>query len=155
MRELAASKAGERTDSAQVNAEVRPEKAEPPESGHGISSDERGEVPELLAVIQPDIGVAEQAPPYAAGVYGKGLKRHLRGELRRRGSRRLLAAGTSWTARCAWESGSPGPGPAGETWTAGAAGEKAASARKAWGAAPRKPGNREKCHMHIRSFTVG
>jgi len=111
-----ASEAGERTDAAQIDAEIAPEEAEPAESGDGGSADERREIPELLAVVQPNVGVAEQAAPDPAGVYGVGLNRHLRGELGRRGSGRLLAARSSRAA-----------GAAGETRTAG----KARTARTA------------------------
>lgn len=56
---LSALEARERANPIQIDAEVPPEETKPSESGNGIPADEYWEEPELLSIIQPNIGVAE------------------------------------------------------------------------------------------------
>jgi hypothetical protein len=56
---LSALEAGERANLIQVNAEVPPEETKPSKACHRITPDEYRIEPELLAVIQPDVCVAE------------------------------------------------------------------------------------------------
>jgi len=69
---LLASEACERPDRLQTDAGIRPEPSVPPEPGHGSSSDEYRVEPELTAVVQPDVSIAEQAANDRAGINGEG-----------------------------------------------------------------------------------
>lgn len=89
---LSALEARERANPIQINAEVRPEKTIPSEPCNRITSDEYRKEPELLAVVQPNVCVAEQAASDPAGINGKCGRRHLRHELRWRSRRRLNAS---------------------------------------------------------------
>lgn len=117
---LSALEARERANPIQINAEVRPEKTIPSEPCNRITSDEYRKEPELLAVVQPNVCVAEQAASDPAGINGKCGRRHLRHELRWR-SRRRLNASRCTPGNCPGvPPGNPGPpGPPGPPGTPG------------------------------------
>lgn len=102
---LSVLKARERANPIQINTEVSPEETEPSEPCNRITPDKYREEPKLLAVVQPNVSVAEHAASDPAGVNSKwngGL--HLRYELRWRSRRRLN------TSRCTpWKTRTPRP----------------------------------------------
>jgi len=59
MKSRTALEARERANPPQIDAEVSPEETEPSEPCNRSTPDEYREEPELLAVVQPDVGVAE------------------------------------------------------------------------------------------------
>lgn len=108
---LSVLKARERANPIQINTEVSPEETEPSEPCNRITPDEYREEPELLAVVQPNVCVAEHAASDSAGVDSICGGLHLRYELRWRSCRRLNASGcTPWKTRPSWPSRS--------TWSA-------------------------------------
>lgn len=84
--------ARERANLIQIDSEVSPEETKPSEPGNRIPPDEYREEPELLAIVQPNVGIAKQATSDPAGVDGKGTGLHLRYELRWRRRWRLNAS---------------------------------------------------------------